>query len=318
MKSIAPVSGWMLDRIVALDEVMPGFAGYVFRASAERRQVIAAFLSVAKLDGDGAGDTAEFLMRADHRSILHRAFGRVPPGLRAALGRSGSQPHEPAYYRQLFDLMSHGDRYLIKAIWQSAKLDPERLTIITGVPADLCDSRILTKIKDCKHATDVALSVDLLSRRGVDRAALIDALHQSDGINDAIKHWSMRMSFPPGPIPAAEGYRPIGTGIELAAIARKYRNCSRGYFSSVMVGTHAFGEFRCEGREVLISFDKTDGMWIVDGVYTFRNFDVDAGISRAAYAFAARQGVPDRRPDRSDKAVEALRRLGRFHGDWGF
>ncbi|WP_152528109.1 hypothetical protein [Sphingobium lactosutens] len=308
----------MLDRIALLDEAKPGFAGHYLRASDERRQVIAAFLSANKLDRDDAGDTAEFLMRVDHRSILHRAFGRVPPGLRAALRRSGSQPHEPAYYRQLFDLMSHGDRHLIKAIWQSAKLDPERLTIITGVPADLCDSRILTKIKDRKHATDVALSVDLLSRRGVDRAALIDALHQSDGINDAIKHWSMRMSFPPGPIPAAEGYRPIRTGIELAAIARKYRNCSRGYFSSVMVGTHAFGEFRCEGREVLISFDKTDGMWIVDGVYTFRNFDVDAGISRAAYAFAARQGVPDRRPDRSDKAVEALRRLGRFHGDWGF
>lgn len=317
MDSIAPITGWMLDRIVALDDVMPGFAGYVFRASAERRQVIAAFLSVTKLDGDDAGDSAEFLMRADHRSILHRAFARVPPGLRAALGRSGAQPHNPAYYRELFDLLSGGQHHLIKAIWQSAKLDPDRLAIIADCPSDLCVSRILSKVKDRKHAADVALSVDLLVRRGVDRGALIDALRRADSINDAIKRWSMRMSFPPGPIPTAEGYRPIRSGLELAAIARKFRNCSRGYFSSIMTGGHAFGEFCHDGREVLISFDKADGMWIVDGVYTFRNSDVDAGISRAAFAFAARHGIPDRRPDRGDKAVEALRRLGRFHGDWG-
>lgn len=318
MDSIAPITGWMLDRIVAFDEVMPGFAGYVFRASAERRQVIAAFLSVTKLDGDDAGDTAEFLMRADHRSILHRAFGRVPPGLRAALGRSGAQPHNPAYYRELFDLLSGGQHHLIKAIWQSAKLDPDRLAIIVNCPADLCNARILEKVKDRKHAVDVTLSVDLLSQRGVDREALIDALHQSDDINDAIKRWSMRMAFPPGPIPAAEGYRPIRTGIELAAIARKYRNCVRGYFSSAMSGGHAFGEFRHEGRQVLISFDRANGMWIVDGVYTFRNFEVEVGTSRAAFAFAARHGIPDRRPDRGDKAFEAVRRLARFHGDWGF
>lgn len=317
MKSIAPIAGWMLERIVFLDKVTPGFAGYVFRASAERRQVIAAYLSMANNTDGSDQHIATLLMRADHRSILHRAFGRVPPGLRAALGRSGPQPHERSYYQKLSDLLSGGPHHLIGAIWQSAKLDPDRLAIIADCPVDLCDSRILTKIRDRKHATDVALSVDLLVRRGVDRAALIDALRQSDDINDAIKRWSMRMPFPSGPIPAAEGYRPIRTGIELATIARKYRNCVRGYASSAMTGAHAFGEFHHEGQEVLISFDKADGMWIVDGVYTFRNFDVNAGISLAAFAFAARHGVPDRRPDRSDKAVEALRRLARYHGDWG-
>lgn len=317
MESIAPISGWMLDRIVSLDEVQPGFAGYALRASAERRQVIAAYLSMANNTDGSDQHIATFLTRADHRSILQRAFGRVPPGLRAALGRSGFQPHDPAYYRKLFDLLSGGPHHLIEVIWQSAKLDPDRLAIIADCPADLCDSRILTKIKDRKHATDVALSVDLLSRRGVDRAALIDALHQSDDINDAIKRWSMRMTFPSGPIPTAEGYRPIRTGLELARIARKYRNCVRGYFSSAMSGGHAFGELHHEGREVLISFDRTNGMWIVGGVYTYRNFDVHAGISRAAFAFAARHGIPDRRPDRGDKAVAALRRLAGFHGDWG-
>ncbi|MGA1809474.1 hypothetical protein VHN57_20390 [Sphingobium sp. WW5] len=317
MKSIAPVSGWMLDRIALLDQAKPGFAGHYLRASDERRQVTAAFFAVVELGVAALNEAAEFLMDADHRSILRRAFGIAPRGLRAALGRSGSQPHEPAYYRQLFDLLSKGTRHLVEATWRSAILNPDRLAIITGCPVDLCDARILDKMKDHKHATDVALSVDLLSRRGVDRPTLVEALRRADSINDAIKRWSMQMAFPPGPIPAANGYRPIRSGVELAEIARKYRNCSRGYFSSAMAGGHAFGEFRYEGEEVLISFDKTDGMWIVDGVYGYRNLSVDVSVSRAAYAFAARFGVPDRRPDRSDKAVEALRRLGRFHGDWG-
>lgn len=318
MKSIAPVSGWMLDRIALLDEAKPGFAGHYLRASDERRQVTAAFLAVAVLDGDDTDEAAEFLIRAGHRTILHRAFGSVPPGLRAALGRSGPQPHEPEYYRHLFDLLSDGARHLIEAIWRSAILNPDRLAIITGCPVDLCDTRILDKVRDRKHATDVALSIDLLNRHGVDRSMLVEALRRADSINDAIKRWSMYMAFPSGPIPAADGYQPVRNGIELSEVARRYRNCVRGYFSSAMTGGHAFGEFRHEGAEVLISFDKTDGMWIADGVYGFRNLAVDAGTSRAAFAFAARHGIPDRRPDRGDKAVEALRRLARFHGDWGF
>lgn len=318
MKSIAPFSGWMLDRIALLDEATPGFAGHYLRASDERRQVIAAFLSATELDDGALNEAADFVMEADHRSILIRAFGSVPTGLRSALGRSGPQPHEPTYYRQIVTLLSGGNRRVIEAIWRSTVMNPDRVATITACPTDLCDSRILNKIKDRKHAADVVLSIDLLGRRGVDRASVVEALRRSDSINDTIKRWSLRMAFPTGPIPAADGYRPIRNGIELSEIARKYRNCSRGYFSSATSGGHAFGEFCHEGAEVLISFDKTDGMWIVDGVYTYRNFDVDAGISRAAFAFAARYGIPDRRPDRGDKAVEALRRLARYHGDWNF
>jgi hypothetical protein len=318
MTSIAPLSGWMLDRVVLLlDAARPGFAGHYLRSSNERRQVVAALLSVTELDMETSGEAAEFLMTADHRSILHLAFGCVPHGFRAALGRSGPQPHDKGFYRQLFDLLSTGPRHVIAAILQSAALDPERLAIVTNIPADLCDTRILSKLTDRKHATDVALSVGLLHRRGVDRTALVEALRRTDKMNETIRRWSMRMTFPPGPIPASDGYRPIRSGIELTAIARKYRNCSRGFFASLMSGSHAFGEFRHEGEEVLLSFDRIQGVWITDGVYSYRNLAVHAALSRAAFAFAARHGVPDRKPDNNDKAVSALRRLARFHGDWG-
>ena len=318
MTSIAPLSGWMLDRVVLLlDAASPGFAGHYLRSSNERRQVVAAFLAVTELDAETSGEAAEFLMTADHRSILHLAFGCVPRGFRAALGRSGPQPHDKGYYHQLFDLLATGPRHVIAAILQSAALDPERLAIVTNSPADLCDTRILSKLKDRKHATDVALSIDLLHRRSVDRTAVVEALRRTDKVNETIKRWALRMSFPPGPIPASDGYRPIRSGIELTAIARKYRNCSRTFFASLMTGSHAFGELCHEGEEVLLSFDRIQGVWITDGVYSYRNLAVHAGLSRAAFAFAARHGVPDRKPDNSDKAVSALRRLARFHGDWG-
>ncbi len=318
MTSIAPLSGWMLDRVVLLlDGARPGFAGHYLRSSYERRQVVAAFLAVTELDAETSGEAAEFLMAADHRSILHLAFGHVPPGFRAALGRSGPQPHDKEYYRQLFDLLSTGARHVIAAILQCPALNPERLNILTNCPADLCDTRILSKLKDRKHAADVALSVGLLHRRGVDRVKIVEALRRTDKVNETIKRWSMLMTFPPGPIPASDGYRPIRSGIELTAIARKYRNCSRGFFASLMSGSHAFGEYHHEGQEVLLSFDRIQGVWITDGVYSYRNLSVHVALSRAAFAFAARHGVPDRKPDNSDKAVSALRRLARYSGDWG-
>lgn len=52
MANIAPLSGWMLDRVIEIDATHPGFAGYVFRASAERRQVTAAFLAVMDLEDE--------------------------------------------------------------------------------------------------------------------------------------------------------------------------------------------------------------------------------------------------------------------------
>ncbi|PBN41656.1 hypothetical protein [Sphingobium sp. D43FB] len=317
MGSIEPLSGWLLDRIVVLDEAKPGFAGFMLRTSAERRQVVAAFLAAVDPADDMAEEAAHFLMGCRHHAILQLAFEHVPVGFRAALVRCGAKVHDRDFYIRLWALLTRGPQHIVTAIRHSAKLNPERLAIITGLPADLSDHRISAKIKDKAQADDIVLAVDLLVRRGLDRAAIVEALRQSTKLADTIKRWSLRIAFPRGPISASEHYRPVNNGVELAATAKRYRNCSRRYFTSLLEADHAFGEFQHEEQKVLISFDRSQGFWLVDGVYGYRNGDVPAGVSEAAYAFAARHGVITRRAtDRGDKAMEALRRLSRHYMDW--
>jgi len=316
--AIAPISGWVLDRIANdLDRARAGFAGFYLRASDERRQVVAAFLSVSPLNEATEKESASLLMEAGHHAILHIAFGTVPTGFRAALGRSGAQAHAATYYRDLFKMLSDGQPHIITAIQRLPALTPERLLVMGELPTDLCDARIVYRIKDAGHASDLILAADLLEKRGVSRHAVVEALCQSVNLNETIKRWSFRMPFPKGPIPACSGYRPITNGVELRKIALKYRNCVRGYLSAAMAGDHAFGEFTANGHDVLISYDRAGGLWIADGVHGRSNLAVHAELSKEAFAFAGRHGIPDRRSsNRTDKAVEALRRLSRFYVDW--
>lgn len=317
MISIEPLSGWLLNRVALLDEVRPGFAGFMLRASVERRQVVAAFLAVVNPADDMIEEAAHFLMECRHYSILHLAFKRVPVGFRGALARCGAAAHDREFYPRLWDLLANGPHHVITAIKQTPKLCPDRLSIITSLPVDLCDSRISAKIKDKAQAVDIVLAVDLLERRGLDRAEIIEALRRSIKLADTIKRWSLRMSFPAGPIRACDSYRPIVDGLDLAATAKRYRNCSRRYFTSLLSAEHAFGEFRHDDQNVLISYDRSQGYWLVEGVYAHRNGNVPSSVSDAAYAFAARHGVMTRRmADRSDNAMEALRRLSRHYADW--
>ncbi len=317
MESIEPISGWMLNRIVVLDTVRPGFAGCMLRASVERRQVVAAFLATAEQSDAVNEETVHSLMEGRHGAILRMVYKHIPSGFRSALAKCGAQPHGREFYPRLWDLLTYGPQHVITAIQRAPMLDPTRLSIITSLPLDLCDSRISAKIKDKAQASDIVLAVDLLERRGLDRAEIVEALRRSTKLSDTIKRWSLRIPFPRGPIRACDGYRPIVDGLDLAATAKRYRNCSRRYFTSLLSADHAFGEFQHDEMAVLISFDRSQGYWLVEGIYAHRNGGVPPVVSEAAYAFAAKHGVMTRRMvDRSDNAMEALRRLSRYYADW--
>lgn len=156
-----------------------------------------------------------------------------------------------------------------------------------------------------------------MERRGVDRSQIIGALRQSGKITDTIRRWGYRIPFPRGPIAAVTNYHPVTTGIELAAMSKRYRNCSRRYFDALTAGEHAFGEFVCGDNAVILSFDRAQGFWLLAGVYSHNNGPVPADVSTAAYRFAANHGVLDRMVrDRGDKSLEALRRLSGRHFEW--
>lgn len=316
---IVPLKGWVLDRIVHLDVVRPGFAGAYLRASGERRQVIAAFMAAIRVGREKEREAAAMLATADHRTILGHAFVTVPNGLRRALAKSGPQPHDPAYYRDLHQALLSGHQHVTTAIMQSSKLNPDRLSIITALPADLCDARIVHRIEARADAHDLTLVTGLLAERGIDRAEFIDALLRSTApLKKVVQRWALQIAFPPHPIPAAEGYRPIRDGAELRKVALAYQNCSRRYTNASIVGENAFGEFTDgDGQKALICLQKHEGIWTIDGVYVRRNRQVAANLDKRAREFAARHGILERQyTTSSGDATAALKRFTRSVFDW--
>ncbi|WP_368518102.1 hypothetical protein [Rhizobium sp.] len=316
---IVSIDGWVLNRIVQLDCALPGFAGSYFRASDERRQVIAAFLAAIHVGKEKEGEAASILATADHRSILAHAFGKLPAGLRRALAKSGPKPHHADYYRDLHKALACGQRHVITAIMQSCKLSPDRLSVITMLPPDLCDHRIIHRIEERQQAEDLVLVTSMMESRGIKRSEFVDALLKSKrSLTKVIQHWALQIPFPLHPIPAAQGYRPIRDGAELRRVALRYQNCSRRYITNSVAGESAFAEYTAvDGRQALLCLEKADGIWIVDGVYVRRNRQVPDDLNERVRQFAASHGILERRHSaRKDDATAALKRFTRSIFDW--
>lgn len=321
MSSIAPVAGWMLDTLAAFDEFCPGFAGHYLRASDERRQVIAAFFAVSCDDNATSNDSATFLARASHLTILRRAFECVPTGLRGALGKSGAQPHDPTYYRDLYEALALGHLHVVTAVMHAKTLHPERLEIIRVLPIDLCDSRIVERIDSIQQANDLIAVVDFFEARTGNRARLVNALLASrTSLETIIRRWCRQIEYADHPMQECVGYRPIRNGIELHRAARQYQNCGRNYTATTLTGENAFGEFiAIDGRRALLCFDKgEDGSWTLEGVYGRRNRPIPDDLKEQARGFVFLHGIRDRwhseRPD--DDIGRALRRLIQPYSQW--
>lgn len=318
MSTITPISGWMLDTIVAHDEYHPGFAGHFLRASDERRQVIASYCSINKFAAKpGVG---EFLVQADHRSILSQTFEYIPTGLRRALAKSGPQPHESAYYSELYQVLAHGLSHVVTAVMHATRLNPERLEVIKALPADLCDCRIIERVRDAEHARDLIAVFGLFDQKAGNRNRLIEALLASRGPLEAVvRRWCRHIEYDQHPIVQCSTYRPVRNGMELHEVARRYQNCSRNYTVQALTGQSAFGEYLAEdGRRVLMCFDRSEGDWTLDGVYARRNRPVPDDLGAQAREFVREHGIPDRwettRPD--SPVARALVRFIQPYSEW--
>jgi hypothetical protein len=320
MHSVSPIAGWALDAIAHLDGYWPGLAGHFLRASDERRQVIAAFVAAVRIEADEAAVAGEFLAAADHRTILHLAYGDVPKGLRGALARSGSQPHEPTYYVDLFNILFDPAQHRVaEIIRRLPTLDRTRIDIARLLPPEICFVSVIMRLDDVEEARDLVQAVGIMEERGVSRANLVRALGTSKeaDLGKVVGRWALAMSFPSNPIPACAGFRPIRNGRELRRVALQYRNCGRRYLTQALEGDNAFGELQHAGSSVLLHLVKRDGVWTYESAYAARNKPVAADVASAAERFAARHGiVRTPRFSSGQKGLAPLQRLGALHGGW--
>ena len=297
MQHTEPVSGWSLNYIAALDAHAPGAAGAFLRASAERRQVIAALFSSKPLPTSPrqAGAVADFVSRANHREILVAAFGTVPRGLRGALARSGSQPHPRPFYRFLHKVLSEPEhRAAAAVIRQLDCIGPQRVLIAQRLPADVCSPNLVKVIAYPRAARDVASLLNLFSSNGIDRSALAAAVRSvanSKQLSELWDRWSKKLTFPPHPVPMTQHHVPLTNGLELRRIALRYRNCVRHYVSKIMEEEVAFSQFRWHGEEAVIHLRRRERTWTLEGLFGKGNEPVSLSLRSAAQDYLQKSGV---------------------------
>lgn len=298
MLRIQPVSGCALDRVADLDRHFPGVAGAFLRASAERRQVIAALLAGPNCRELGDEQIANLVMSGNHQTILRTAYGDVPPGFRGALGRAGSQPHPPSFYPMLHAMLAQPAHSGVRrAIGQSATLDLSKLRIVSMLPLAICTSDIAEAATTVGQAKEIIALISTMASCGIDQAAFFLALRQVQSdrqLTECLKRWALKAMLPPHPVAASDAYRPVTSAAGLREIARRYRNCiEQRFLTSSLDGEDAFAEFRLGevGKGIVVHLQRRSGRWWLDGMYGPHNAQPKSELRLAATQYLETQGV---------------------------
>ena len=318
--TIVSMKGWLLDRAAEIDQDVAGFCGHVLRASSERRQVIAAYLSVGQRSDMRTTneDVGTFLMSASHGAALAAAFGSVPPGLRGALRKAGPQPHRRKFYRYLHLLLTAPSRAdLTWVITSSEQVNPSTLSILRALPADLRRPSALAAVESVRDARDLSRLLALLSEHGVCRTAMADAfatVATRRGVATFAHRWSMKANLPNHPVPASANYHPVERADQLRRLATRYRNCARNYVPNALEERSAFAEFIYGEAAAIIHLVQEGGRWRLDRCYGRNNLPPRPEVREAARTYLAQFGIEKRRRGIGREAKWApLRRLAGHH-----
>ena len=319
MNQVVPLSGWLLNRAVEIDEHCPGFVGALIRGSLERRHVIAAYLSLdaPRNAPQSVRDLGEFLLGATNDAILQAGFGSVPGGLRGALGRSGKRPHPRRVYRYLHALMMSSARPETKRmVLRLEQVNLGSLRIARSLPCDLRLASLVEVLEDVADARALKLLIELLVGSGLERAELRRALKSvtsREALHRFVVSWAFRTTLPPHPVPGSDHYHPVTQAADLRRLALKHRNCARSHLANVLEGQAAFALFRLGDKEAVVHLVHDYRGWHLDQIYGPANSRPDSRLATQAMAHLAGHGVVLRRArQRPPSPWDSLRRLSGF------
>lgn len=309
-------SEWVLNLIIEIDRDSPGFCGTFFRASAERRQVIAAYLAKRAPAPERAAEVARFLSSADHNSILAEAYGAAPEGLRGALRRSGAIVHEQRFYTVLSKLLSKPRHpQVVKSIQRFASIDLMKLRILNILVAlaGICRPNVVEALPDVQSASDLIVSFKLLVEAGADEEELSSSIREvrdAVGLSKTMKRALLKCQAPEHPVAGTDNYRPITTTRELHKVAQRFRNCARNYTLELLDGEsgHAFAEARHGKEGAVVHLRKRADGWNIEGIFGRSNFRASDALRDDVHAYLGEHGIRAPQRGRPKSAWDAVRR----------
>ena len=240
-----------------------------------------------QLFGEDAG-----LEQADTAGLLRTAgFGR-PERLVPLLDRLGARLHPLDRYREWEHLLA--DRNVAGCIRSGRKLlTRQKLEALAALHPELRSVRIMSEVGSPADAAALHAVVDRVCRLCPDASA--ESVRRSLRETKAewgewLDDWFAKAALPPPPFPGSETLVPLGSGAEVRALGRAWRNCLGNFLDDAVKGEIVF--YRWTGGEPALVALRPLGQlgWIVDEINGPRNGLVSAATRRRIIAELADWG----------------------------
>lgn len=286
---------WALEQALIVDAVAPGFLAASCRWGAARRQVaylvlarlndgdvtvLARHLDGALLERGVAVDTGSelhaiigrALLALRPRRVLRAALGGfLPPGLIGTLTKLGPYPLDVSgSYSEIVRFFASGTddvRAKVRVLGQHrGPLTIGQIRALAVLDPEMVHRAVVPHIRDPESARTIGDAVAYLRRccSGATPEALrasLDAWPVDRDIKLWVRRWGERFDRPPGlndlarALASRPGIKLLATGADLVAAERRYRHGLYDMAPEVLVGRHAYVEYRptVPGERVLVA-----------------------------------------------------------------
>lgn len=295
-----PLSGWFLVEIIRLEDIRPGILAFATRASPMWRNAVAAALSsgvlgapegfLLRANGDVADkrtdlQMADAFMATKPMSILESAYGKVPPSLPPTLKKiGGSLLNTAGAYGRLYALLTseqpehQARRRVLEKL--DARLDDELIQVVEVLDLGILTQKSALAVRTATEAHKLNARLPVI--RQVCSKATDESLRQSIDdsphfrVSNWVRGWLSRADrLPPLGIPLDDDPGVVRiVPANARAMGREWQNCLAGHANAMALGSTAY--FAIPDLNVIALLTRTDGGWLLSGLYGRANFPVSA------------------------------------------
>lgn len=296
-RSPRPLSGWLVEPAMILDEASPGFLRQTCRSKPIWRQCFAAILAAGLLShpalflrrlhgvpveaerswSDLLQEVAEVLPVLQPREMIMAGMESCVDGYLGALAKCGPKLLSRDAYVRLFDLCTGADpmtRRRRRVLEQLASLDEGQFEALTRLDPILVVPVVVNRIHSREQAD--SLNDMLAVIRACCTTATDDSIRQSlssfvaGGARRWARNWVERMDIGVSSLIIDDPEFEVVTPGTAARVAERFRNCLKSMRPRMLTGTWAAAVY--EPASLILTFVKlADNRWLLTGSHAVAN-----------------------------------------------
>lgn len=304
-----PLSGWILEPAMILDEANPGFLRLSCRTSPIWRQSFGAILSAGllthpalflqRLHGRPVADdrswadllrqVAEVLPVLGPRELLGAGLGSVPDGYVGSLRKFGAKPISRNAYVRLLDLFTTSapmQRRRRRVLEQMSSIDEPQFEALERLDAVLVIPAVMNKVRNAAQAESLNQTLEII--RCFSSSATDDAIRQSltafisGGTRRWIRNWLEKCDSSVSALVINDPDFEVVTPANAARVADRFKNCLRSMTPRMLSGVWAAAVY--EPAALVLTFARlADDTWLLTGTWAEGNGPVSPVLRKQAW-----------------------------------